>query len=324
MRSDQGAGYRFSKVSRRVWNDARFRALSHAPPNGQTLWLRLLTGPELTSIPGVILVWEAGLAQALRWSLDGFRDAMREVIVAGFAEADWESGLVWIPNAIRHNPPQSLNVVLGWKPAWDLVPECRLKLVAYQGLKAYVDGMSKGFRDAFVAGMRLPSTIQEQEQEQERERSPSFSSRDSISSQQIYSKTTAREDDSGVHHRSGVVNEMADGAFGGAVAAWADGIRSVTGKPFLAPRGATVEVTKLVDAIAAHCPDREARIDWARATGAAFARTNRGKLSAHSFVDWLNSPAEPQRVANGRPLQPDTQSWQAKKAINAKDGEKSK
>jgi hypothetical protein len=161
--------YRFSKVSRRVWNDAGFRALSHAQPNGQTLWFRLLTGPELTSIPGVVMAWEAGLAQALRWDLDGFRHAMSEVKTHGLAIPDWESGLIWIPNAIRHNPPQSINVILGWKPAWDLVPECKLKVQAYHALKAFVDGMSKGFRDAFKDAIGLPCVIQEQEQEQEKE-----------------------------------------------------------------------------------------------------------------------------------------------------------
>lgn len=146
----------YSKVSRRMWNDATFRSLGGAKPNGQSLWLRLLTGPELTNIPGVVLAWEAGLAQALRWDLDGFRDAFRDVFEHGLAKADWDTGLVWVPNAIRHNPPQSLNVVVSWSKTWDLVPECHLKVECYHGLKAFMEGMPKAFHDAFEKGMPYP------------------------------------------------------------------------------------------------------------------------------------------------------------------------
>lgn len=70
---------RYSKVYRRIWNDARFRALSAPPPNGQTLFLRLLTGPELGTIPGLFSIGEAALAEALGWPLEGFRKAFAEL-----------------------------------------------------------------------------------------------------------------------------------------------------------------------------------------------------------------------------------------------------
>jgi hypothetical protein len=85
-------------------------------------------------------------------------------------------------------------------------------------------------------------------------------------------------------------NAMADGVFGMAVANWADGIKSVTGKPFTLPKGGSAELAKLVQAMLDHCPDSSAREQWAFRKGADFARTNKGKLSAHSFADWLNSP----------------------------------
>lgn len=90
-----------------------------------------------------------------------------------------------------------------------------------------------------------------------------------------------------------ITNASADGAFGMSVTAWAEGVRSVTGKPFLAPYGGSSELQKLVGAIVLHCPNVDDRVAWARGQGAAFASTNKGKLSAHSFVDWLNSPRSP-------------------------------
>lgn len=94
-------------------------------------------------------------------------------------------------------------------------------------------------------------------------------------------------------------NATDDGAMGGAVAAWAEGIRSVTGQPFVTPRGFSVELEKLVGAICEFCPDPAARVHWARLTGAEYARARAGeKLNAHAFLDWLNS-GKPSRT-NGK------------------------
>lgn len=172
---------RYSKVSRRVWNDARFRSLSAPPPNGQTLWLRLLTGPELTVIPGVIPAGEAGLAEAIGWDLEGFREAFREVFREGLAEADWKARLIWVPKAIEHNDPESPNVVKSWAIAWDEVPECDLKIVIWQALHdhmqtkggswftAFNEACPKPFGKASRKPLAKAWANQEQEQEQEQE-----------------------------------------------------------------------------------------------------------------------------------------------------------
>jgi hypothetical protein len=105
--------------------------------------------------------------------VEAFEKAFREVIGQGMAKADWEAGLVWIPKAIEHNRPASPNVVTSWANTWDLIPECGLKLEAYQGLKAFLEGMHKGFAKAFTEACRMPSAKpcpnQEQDQDQEQE-----------------------------------------------------------------------------------------------------------------------------------------------------------
>ena len=139
-------------------------------PSGQSLWLYLLTGPHTTNVPGLAHVGEAALAEALRWPTKAFRKAFREVFREGMAEADWEARVVWIPNAIKYNPPESPNVVKGWAATWDEIPECRLKLTAYQHLKASVKAIGKPFGEAFEKAIGKPIANQEQEQEQEQER----------------------------------------------------------------------------------------------------------------------------------------------------------
>lgn len=159
---------RFSKISRRVWNDEAFRSFSEP---AKLLWFRLLTGPELSNIPGLFQANDAQLARALGWTLEAFGDAMRYALTHGMAKANWEAGLVWIPNAIRHNEPQSVNVVKSWKKTFDELPECDLKNEALLELKAYTDAMPKAFRlafrHAFADAIRKASPIQEQEQEQD-------------------------------------------------------------------------------------------------------------------------------------------------------------
>ena len=159
----------YSKIHRRMWGDAKFCALSAAPPNAQTLWLYLMTGPQCGVIPGLFSIGEAALAEALGWPLKGFREAFAEVFAKGMAEADWKARLVWLPNAPRHNEPASPNVIVGWGRAFDELPECALKVKAFGGLEALSKDLGKAFAEAFRKAFRKPLANQEQEQEQEQE-----------------------------------------------------------------------------------------------------------------------------------------------------------
>lgn len=173
---------RYRKVDVRVWNDGKFRKLSPPRPNGQTLWLWLLTSPSTTNVPGLFASGEAGMAEALGWELAGFRKAFSEIAGQGMVRVSWADRLVWIPNALRYNPPESPNVVRNWRAAWDELPECPLKVEAFLGLKAFVEGLGEGFRKAFLEAfgegyvpvtddaLADPSGNQEQEQEQEQEK----------------------------------------------------------------------------------------------------------------------------------------------------------
>lgn len=142
----------YRRIDIRMWGDQRFRALSSPNPNAQTLWIYLLTGPHTEAIPGLSIAGEAMLAEALGWSLKAFREAFREAFAKGLVKADWQARVLWIPNAIRYNPPESPNVVKSWGKLFDRVPECELKAEAWRGLKAFVEGLGEGFREAFLKG----------------------------------------------------------------------------------------------------------------------------------------------------------------------------
>jgi hypothetical protein len=167
---------RYRKIDTRMWADAKFRALSTPPPSGKYLWIALLTGPHTTNLPGLFRVGEMALSEELGWSLEGFRKGFAELFREGLAKADWNARVVWIPNAIKYNPPDNPNVVKGWRDSWDEVPECGLKAEAYQTLRTFTKGLGEGFAKAFHEGCVQCLANQEQEQEQEQEQVNTLSS----------------------------------------------------------------------------------------------------------------------------------------------------
>jgi len=140
---------RYSKVSRRMWVDEKFQALSKPAPNAQSLWQRLMTGPELGCIPGLFSARLGGLADALDWSKEDTQRCWDEISAQGLAEADWAAGLVWIPNAIVHNEPPNPNVVAGWRLALCELPECELKKKAIETIRTFLENLGTTWINSF-------------------------------------------------------------------------------------------------------------------------------------------------------------------------------
>jgi hypothetical protein len=69
------------------------------------------------------------------------------------AEADWQAGVVWIPNAIKCNPPQSPNVIT----AWPLIPECDLKTKALEAMRSIASVWEQAYCDRFSREFGKPS-----------------------------------------------------------------------------------------------------------------------------------------------------------------------
>lgn len=154
---------RFRKIDTRTFADSKFRQLTRPQPCGQYLWLWLLTGPKTCQIPGVIYnVGARGMAELLGWPEQGFQEAFREVLSLGMVRADFDAPLVFIPNAIKYNRPQSPNVVTAWSSAWEEVPECELKEQIRQVLGDFMKGQSEGFQEAFDRACPKSSPNQEQ------------------------------------------------------------------------------------------------------------------------------------------------------------------
>lgn len=146
--------YRKVKIS--MWDDTKFQQLSPLPPSGQSLFIYLLTGPCTGIIPGLFRAGRAAMAEELGWDIEDYDLALGELITLGMVKADLKARLFWVPNAAKHNAPNSGNVVKAWANAFNYLPECELKWEAYEVLQAACYGVSKAMGKAFDMAMPLP------------------------------------------------------------------------------------------------------------------------------------------------------------------------
>lgn len=146
----------YSKVFRRMWTGKSFKELS-TKPSGQLLWLYLLTGPDCTVIPGLLPGMGIGtLADRLKWPYGSVKKCWAEIERADMAAADWDAGLVWVPNGIVFNPPANPNVVTSWRSV--VLPSSPLVTRALSELRLSLAQRSKTFVAAFdeIYGKRYP------------------------------------------------------------------------------------------------------------------------------------------------------------------------
>lgn len=187
---------KYRKISPRIWNDAKVRDLSD---KGKLAFLFLLTHPTMTPF-GAIRANIPGLAFELGWTPRSFRAAMNQLCEKGMAVFDEAANLIWFPNFLKYNRPESPNVIKSWAGAFEDLPECSLrdaignalvKLAASLG-NAFLEAFREAFSEAFAEslgedlledlpeplreGFEQPSRNQEQEQEQEERKESSLRS----------------------------------------------------------------------------------------------------------------------------------------------------
>jgi hypothetical protein len=139
------AKMKYRKINTGIWNDAKFRSLSY---DARFVFIFLLTHPNMTPL-GAIRANLPGLAFEFGLEADTFKKAFQEVLDKGIAEQDEEGLLIWFPRFLKHNAPESPNVVKSWIPAVRDLPECALKIRLLQHAACTIDGLSQAFKKAF-------------------------------------------------------------------------------------------------------------------------------------------------------------------------------
>lgn len=154
---------RYRKISTFTQNDEKFRSLSD---DGQLVWFLLLSHPHMTAL-GAMRGTIPGLAAEKNWPERRYRKAFAEPFRKGMVKYDERAALIWLPNFLKHNPPENPNVVKSWGTSLDLLPECSLKNELVYSVKEYCEGLPKAFAEGLPEPFRKSMPIQEQEQLQE-------------------------------------------------------------------------------------------------------------------------------------------------------------
>ena len=149
---------RYRKIETKMWGDAKFRSF---PQNTQYLWIYLLTNPETTSLPGLYSCGKMAMVESLGWSMESFLESFEELSRNDMVKADWDARLIWIPKSIIYNRPQNPNVVKSWSAHWNDLPECPLKVEAYQAFKIRMESLGESYLKSFLEsfGESIPESV---------------------------------------------------------------------------------------------------------------------------------------------------------------------
>jgi hypothetical protein len=159
---------KYRKISPAIWNDGNFKAFSD---NAKLVFFMLLTHPHTSAI-GTLRAFLPGLAPELGWSEKAFREAFGEAFAKSMVKVDEKAGLIWLPKFLKHNPPESPNVVKSWVNSYEECPECALKNEVFYNIKDFAEALPEAFREAFGEAFAKSMPNQEQEQEQDKENTP--------------------------------------------------------------------------------------------------------------------------------------------------------
>lgn len=170
---------RYRKIDPRIWNDAKFSALSH---EAQRAFFFVLTHPAMTAL-GAFRITREGMAAELGLAGKGFAEPFGELLEKGLVKYDESAFLLFVPNFLKYNPPENPNVIKSWEGSIDYLPECPLLvdvLAKASACAANTDAGSKAFaktlgrvyetlseRHSKPLLKGMPKQEQEQEQEQE-------------------------------------------------------------------------------------------------------------------------------------------------------------
>lgn len=135
-----------------LWGNAPFRNLSRPQPNAQFLWIYLLTGEHTQGMPGLYNIGVAALAEAIGWSPDATRAVLTELESQGMARVDAEARVIYLLDALDHQPPKNPKHLMGWNKEWRRIPDCELKSAWLQALLGFARARGESWVTAVIEG----------------------------------------------------------------------------------------------------------------------------------------------------------------------------
>jgi len=139
-------GGRWRRIYSNEWHAAAFHGLTDAE---RVVYFYCRTGPQSTSvgiyrISSAVAVEDIGNLTAVE-----FDHRFSTVCEAFGWRFDSATRVLWIPNWISENPPQSPNVCLSWRRLLGNLPDCDLKFEAAHVIFRSLKDLPKGFAEKF-------------------------------------------------------------------------------------------------------------------------------------------------------------------------------
>lgn len=132
----------YRKIDVSIWNDGDFSSMKLP---GKMAFIFLVTHPNMTGI-GAMRATLAGLSAELGVSQKEFS----EVFSSGLAVFEPSENCVFVPNFIKYQGCESLNVLKSWVSQFEFIPHGKTKDKAIASLYAFIEGKSEAFRLAFA------------------------------------------------------------------------------------------------------------------------------------------------------------------------------
>lgn len=147
---------------RRVYSTTWLQTAIQGLDDGErVIWLYCATGPQSTSV-GIF-----GLSTALACEELGnvtaevFERRLLTVCESLGWQFDASARVLWMPDWLEANPPQSPNVAVSWRKLLNNVPDCAVKANAVAAIHRALKDMPKSFSDAFGRyEVRIPKDLQ--------------------------------------------------------------------------------------------------------------------------------------------------------------------
>lgn len=128
----------FSKISPALWQSDRFNNLPS--DDGRYLYLYLLTSRHQTSA-GCYQLPDGYACTDLRWELERYARARKELIDADLVRFDEDTGVVMITRWFRHNPPMNSKHLTGVERIIERLPSDAIREAAQESLREACDAM---------------------------------------------------------------------------------------------------------------------------------------------------------------------------------------
>ena len=125
--------YEFAAVCPGVWRDKEYR--KQLTLEQRHIWLHLLTSPSRTHFPGLLRTTIKEIAALVDLSPRKVAAAIEQFKDLGWADYDEEEELLYLPKALKYNPPDNEKQLIHWVRVWSSFPECSLTKLALDALR---------------------------------------------------------------------------------------------------------------------------------------------------------------------------------------------